>query len=84
MIPAPKKCANSADTAQKEPQDAHWIGSHRPGDGNELRHVQTPLPAFIFGDERLVLAKPLGELLLADAGFAAFGRQQLHQREMLG
>ncbi len=41
-----------------------WVGTEMPRDFKEFHYIQPPFPGFVFGDEGLVLAKPISELLL--------------------
>ena len=41
----------SADLLQKRTHQAQWIGSNCARNVDELEHIETPLPALIFGNK---------------------------------
>jgi hypothetical protein len=51
----------------------HRISADCPCDRHEFNHIKPALAAFVFGNERLGLFKPTGEVLLRETrGFAGF------------
>lgn len=55
--------------------DARRIEVERPRDREEFDDVDAALPAFVFRDEALGFAQPVGKLLLGQSRFFAGGRQ---------
>ena len=64
-------------------QNCDRLGTERPRDMDELDDAQAPLAAFVLGDERLVVAEPLGDLLLGEAMTHAQLAEQLPELLLL-